>query len=148
LHTRMNEAEALLADVEGPEALEEMRAAARRIKPSLRANLEGLAHFTSIFMVPGFQFATWRQKPPDESGILHFPYSEPSREADEFVEAAYELGWVKQFDWSAWMCTPEWKKLTERPDLRRQRDELTTIMAGMSHGIDWERSTPESTALC
>jgi Family of unknown function (DUF6508) len=113
----MNEAEALISDVEGPEALEEMRAAASRIKPSLQAKLQGLARFAPIFTAPGFQFATWRQEPPDEPGILHFPYSDLSREAVEFVKAAYDLGWVKQFDWSAWMRTPKGKKLTESPDL-------------------------------
>jgi len=89
-----------------------------------------LARFAPIFTAPGFKFAAWRREPPDVSGILHLPYSEPSGEADAFVKAAYDLGWVKQFDWSAWAATPEGKRLTESPDLvaSATHDQLAKLL--------------------
>jgi hypothetical protein len=116
--------------------VEKVRAAARLPKTDLRAKLQGLARFAPIFTAPGFKFATWRREPPNESGLLHFPYSETSHEADAFVKAAYDLGWVKQFDWPAWMGTPEAKRLTESPDLvaSATHDQLAKLLTAYIRG--------------
>ena len=46
------------------------------------------------------------------------------------MKAAYDLGWVKQFDWSAWMGTPEAKRLTECRDLvaSATHDQLANLL--------------------
>ncbi len=126
----VDEAKDVLMTVEGPAPVKQARAAVRRVKPDLQAKLQGLAHFAPIFTAPGFKFAAWRREPPDESGILHLPESELSRDADEFVKAAYDLGWVKQFDWSAWMGTPEGRRLIESPDLvaSATHDQLAKLL--------------------
>ena len=115
-----DEAEAILHDVEGPTAPHELRAL-KSIgnKPgevTLYAQLQGLAKFAPIFSAPDFQFGVWQYPPPEPSGIINLPYCELSDGAGAFVQAAYDLGWVKIFDWSAWMTTPEGKELVSNPE--------------------------------
>lgn len=43
------------------------------------------------------------------------PYCTYSHEAQEFVEAAYDLGWVTNLDWPEWMQTPEAVELLQNP---------------------------------
>lgn len=82
----------------------------------LRAKLQGLARFVSVFTEPGFHFGTWDHPPPRASGIHVLPFCLLSDEGQEFYNAVYKLGWVTQFQWSEWMHTPEGRELTEKPD--------------------------------
>jgi hypothetical protein len=43
------------------------------------------------------------------------PYFQLGDGASAFVQAAYDLGWVKMFNWSDWMETPEGKELVGNP---------------------------------
>lgn len=91
---------------------------ATQAEQGLRAKLQGLARFAPIFASPGFQFGAWHCPPPDPSGILTFPSCALSHEAIEFVQVAYDLGWVGMFtfQWSEWKDRPEGKALMENPD--------------------------------
>ena len=68
----LDEAEAILRDIEGTGALNEVRAL-KSIgnKPgevTFSAQLQGLANFAPIFSAPDFQFGVWRYPPPDILG--------------------------------------------------------------------------------
>jgi uncharacterized protein DUF6508 len=59
------------------------------------------------------------------------PYVVLSDEASAFVQAAYDLGWVRSdFDWTAWGQTREAQNLQNDPSLlaRATRDELAALL--------------------
>jgi hypothetical protein len=98
-------ADDILLDVEGPQAVTEVRVAARRNK------LLAIARFAAIFSDPKFQFGIWHEPPPVKAGVFEMPYCALTLDAGEFVQAAYDAGWVKSFDWSSWVNTPEAQEL-------------------------------------
>ncbi|MBV8523500.1 MAG: hypothetical protein JOY71_15480 [Acetobacteraceae bacterium] len=102
----------------------------RRVEPDNRVRLQGLARFVPIFTAPGFTFATWEAPPSDSSGIRYFGYCALSDEAQRFVQTAYDLNWVQQFNWSEWMNTPAGKKLWENPKriAKASTDDLARIL--------------------
>ncbi len=69
------------------------------VEQDFRASLQGLARFAAVFSAPGFKFGSQHHSPPDASGVLDLPSYSLGDEAEEFVKAAYDLGWVKQFQW-------------------------------------------------
>jgi len=76
---------------------------AQKKTPTLQQRLRGLAAFLPQFEQPGFCFGHW-----EEPGRPYLPWYSFSRVTDEYIEAAYDLEWVRlDFDWPAWMQTPE-----------------------------------------
>lgn len=98
-------AEDILLDVEGPDALAEIRVAAQRNR------LFAIARFAAIFSNPKFQFAIWHEPSPVKAGVFEMSYCALTHDADDFVQAAYDAGWVKSFDWSSWVNTSEAQEL-------------------------------------
>ena len=85
------------------------------IDNDMRVKLEGIARFLPVFTAPGFRFGTWETSSLDSSDIPEMPFCSLSATAAEFVKAIYKLGWVKQFQWSSWMQTPEGRELMGSP---------------------------------
>ncbi len=107
----LNEAEIMIADCEGPAALQELR------DQVLRDRLNALARYAQIFAAPGFEFASWREYPPDEQGHIVLPECVMGPEAMAFVAMAHEFRWVVQsFDWPKWRKTAEAEGLLAGPE--------------------------------
>ncbi len=85
------------------------------VEASSLANLQGLANFVPIFTAPGFRFGTWDHPPSRAFGIHVLPSCRLSDEGKAFYDAVYKLGWVRPFQWSEWMHTPEGREMTEKP---------------------------------
>jgi len=107
----LNEAEIMIADCEGPAALQELR------DQVLRDRLNALARYAPIFAAPDFEFASWHEHPPDEHGNLVLPECVMGPEAMAFVAMAHEFRWVVQsFDWPKWRQTAEAQGLLAGPE--------------------------------
>jgi len=100
----IDDAEDILASIEGPEVVEKMKAGIRRDK------LSAIARFAPIFTAAGFQFATWYLPSPDEPGGI-VSCCIYSQEAEKFIKVAYGSGWIIRFNWSEWLRDPEARKL-------------------------------------
>ncbi len=85
----------MTSDGEG-EAIDEQPIRWGREAP-LEERLRALADFVPIFKRPGFEFQL-------RSSDHHAVYS---AEAHRFIEVAYELRWVRPFDWPSWIQTAE-----------------------------------------
>lgn len=85
----------MTSDGEG-EAIDEQPIRWGREAP-LEERLCALADFVPIFERPGFEFQL-------KSSDHHTVYS---AEAHRFIEVAYELRWVRPFDWPSWTQTAE-----------------------------------------
>ena len=77
--------------------------------------LAGLAQFADAFSSPGFVFGQWSKSDLNADGVAEFPAYCLSPEGRSFYRAVHELGWMAQFQWSAWMDTPEAKALFANP---------------------------------
>ncbi len=76
---------------------------AQKKTPTLQQRLRELAAFLPQFEQPGFCFGDWDY--PEGSSL---PWYSFSRVTNEYIEAAYDLEWVRlDFDWPTWMETPE-----------------------------------------
>jgi len=103
--------ETLIADCEGPAAVQDLR------DQVLRDRLDALAHYAPIFAAPGFEFASWRKYPPDEQGRIIVPTCVLGPEARAFVATAYEYRWVvRSFGWANWRKTAEAQRLLAGPE--------------------------------
>src|SRR5947209_6014005 len=70
--------------------------------------LRGITAFLPKFKAAGSQFGHWTEASPGEHGAIIMPYVVLSDEASSFVQAAYDLGWVRgEIDWMTWGQTPE-----------------------------------------
>ena len=79
------------------------------------AQLRALADFLPKFDAPGFEFGHWAGGDNTPSGAITFPSFLLSGTAAAFVQAAYDKGWVRDFDWSKWKDTPEARQLRDDP---------------------------------
>lgn len=84
---------------------------------SLELQLAGLARFAGPFSAPGFTFGSWSEAEGSADGVREMPGYCLSNGGQAFYQAAYDLGWVRPFDWSAWMQTTEAKSLFSDPAL-------------------------------
>ena len=81
---------------------------------SLDERLAALAAFGPVFRSPGFQFAeTVPSRVKD--GVITLGWSNFGPEATKLLETVYEFGWVKDFDWGAWVGSPEGQRLLNEP---------------------------------
>jgi hypothetical protein len=83
----------------------------------LLTRLRGLAAFVPQFESPDFRFGRWEGGEPSESGIMTLPMYQRSEVSDQFVRAAYDLGWVPApgCNWVQWKQTPEAIRLRDDP---------------------------------
>ncbi len=61
--------------------------------------IDALVKFLPIFEKPGFSFGEW-PKFETEDGVLTVPAFEFSDDADRFLRALREHGWIEPFDWT------------------------------------------------
>ena len=80
----------------------------------LRQRLEALAAFRPVFERPGFRFAV-RGPSSVEDGVITLDGSALTPDAQRFYEMAYEYGWVRPLDWSAWWGTADGQRLINDP---------------------------------
>ena len=106
---RVDEAQDILISAEGPEIAEKMTDWVRHHK------LSAIARFAPIFTTPGFQFVVSREPAPELPSSNGAPVPNFSETAYQFVEAAYDSGWVELADWRTWSTTPEARELTDVP---------------------------------
>ncbi len=72
--------------------------------------LVGLADYLQAFSAPDFEFGHW--SPPTQDGeVMSLGYYEMSDKASAFVDRAYALCWVYDFDWMSCTGTSEGQAL-------------------------------------
>ena len=87
-----------------------------------------LAHFGRVFSAPGFSAGRWA-----DDG----PYFEQAPELSDFVQAAYEGGFIlRDFDWPAWA---EVGKQIEADPARLAEADLDTVQKLLTCHIRSER---------
>lgn len=79
----------------------------------LDKRLRALVEFLPQFEKKNFSFASYNQ--PEQGSPVMSPWS-LSPTAEAFVQAAYDNGWVRGFNWRAWAQTPEAQELREKPE--------------------------------
>ncbi len=88
----------------------------RNQERTLRERLEGLTAFLPRLVEPGFSFGVWAGRKESDPGVQTLPFFTLSDTASEFVQAAYDLDWVRgDFDWGRWKDTPEAIRLRDDP---------------------------------
>lgn len=96
-------------------------------------DLRILAHFLPEFESPDFSPGDWSRMQQAEDGAYTMPYVNFSLPVEEFVQAAYDGGWVLGgFDWPKWTETEEARTLFRDPDTLssatpRQLAQLLTV---------------------
>jgi len=96
-------------------------------------DLRVLARFLPEFERAGFSPGDWTDMQKGEDGVHTMPYATLSPAASDFVQAAYDGGWVLQdFNWPEWKDTNEAIGLYRDPDLLaeatpRQLAQLLTV---------------------
>jgi hypothetical protein len=96
-------------------------------------DLHVLARFLPEFERADFSPGDWTEMQKQEDGVYTMPYATLSPAASEFVQAAYDGGWVLQgFDWPKWKDTEEAIALYRDPDVLaqatpRQLAQLLTV---------------------
>jgi hypothetical protein len=79
----------------------------------LRDALQTLASFSDTLSAERFspgEFVAAREMP---DGSIHIGYSSLSAQAEAFIQAVYDRGWVQPFSWINWQRTPEATRLLE-----------------------------------
>ena len=104
-----DEAEDILASVEGLEMVEKMNGCVRHHK------LSAIARFAPVFTRPDFQFAARHEGTPERVGTAGAPRPHLSERAREFVESACDSGWVELADWRTWASSQEARDLNGKP---------------------------------
>jgi hypothetical protein len=64
---------------------------------------------------PEFTFGEWVEAWTDAEGVIHMPWYRLSPQAEAFLAALGEGGWVTPFDWMRWIAGPEGKALSSGP---------------------------------
>jgi hypothetical protein len=62
-----------------------------------------------------FTFGEWVDAWTDAEGVIHMPWYRLSPQAEAFLAALGEGGWVTPFDWMAWIASPAGKALASSP---------------------------------
>lgn len=99
--------------------------------PTINDRLEGLAAFVPRFEAPDFSFGEWSGDVEVIDGVMTMPYCRYSAAANDFVQCAYDLKWVREdCDWPSWSQTPEAARLRDDPDALAQAtlDQLACLL--------------------
>jgi hypothetical protein len=83
-----------------------------------RDRLRQLAAHAQAMTAAGFRFGHWHDSRELDDGSFSMPWFERGPEADRFVRDAAALGFVRPFDWVAWIATPEAASLLEPDGVR------------------------------
>ena len=86
-----------MADEPGPEALRE-----------LGGWVDDLAR-------PDFEMGAWVSSFTDEAGRTHLGWFELGDDGRRFLAAVSSGGWVRPFDWMAWLQTPDGRRFHHDP---------------------------------
>ena len=105
----IDEAEDILASVEGPEMVEKMNACVRHHR------LSAIARFAPVFTRPDFRFTARHEEISKRAGTAGAPRPHLSESAREFVECACDSGWVELADWRTWASSEEALDLNGKP---------------------------------
>jgi hypothetical protein len=90
--------------------------AAAPLDPPSRAAIEALARWRSRFEAPDFSVGDWVKSWRDAQGVIHMGWFEFSLEAKAFLGDLGEHGWIRPFDWGAWLQSPDGKRVIHGPD--------------------------------
>ncbi len=91
--------------------------------------LDRLSRFAEVFTSDGFTMGAWNRPPPDNAGIRPFPFFAYSQQAEEFMKAVQDAGWIVMFDWQTWMTSAGKKFTTNRASIARASvDDLSKLL--------------------
>ncbi|WP_024279515.1 DUF6508 domain-containing protein [Xanthobacter sp. 126] len=95
-----------------------------------REDLQALADFVPKFRDPTFKAGEWAGGEETEPRVFQMPYVVYAPEVSAFIEAAGQHSWIRRdFDWPAWVRSPEAASLFESPDLASATaDDLACLM--------------------
>ena len=94
--------------------------------------LRQLAAHAVEMSVPDFSFGHWHDSRLLDDGSFSVPWFELGPEADSFVRDASALGFVRPFDWVAWIATPEAAALLEPDGLRNaSADQIANLLTAL-----------------
>jgi hypothetical protein len=80
--------------------------------------LERLRAFSAVFEREGFEFGKYIAPESDHAAGLTTPYWNYSAEAERFIQACYDDGWVRPtFDWAEWTSSGEAAELRNIPSV-------------------------------
>ncbi|HEY8572717.1 DUF6508 domain-containing protein [Phenylobacterium sp.] len=99
----------------------------------LRSALSALAAFAEVLSAPEFipgEFVAAREL---QDGSWQIGFSSLSDEANAFVQAAYQNGWIQPFDWPEWRDSDEARRLLNDPACldRASPQELSRLMTAI-----------------
>ena len=87
-----------------------------KVAPGILEQLKAIAKFLPIFDGKNFKFGEWTRA---EGELAHFCFSEA---AQEFIQMAYDAGWMHHFSWMDWQDTKEALQLRDEPGFLAQAD--------------------------
>jgi hypothetical protein len=97
-----------------------------------RDRLRQLAAHASAMRAADFRFGRWHDSRKLDDGSFSVPWFELGPEADRFVRDAAVLGFVRPFDWVAWIATPEAAALLEPGGLRHaSADQIANLLTAL-----------------
>jgi hypothetical protein len=79
---------------------------------SLEQRLAALAAFAPILAAPDFKAGAWNGPDPQGDVIFMGSFSLGS-DAEKFIQAAYDYGWIMDFDWMTWNKSEEAQSLND-----------------------------------
>ncbi|WP_052041751.1 DUF6508 domain-containing protein [Paracoccus sphaerophysae] len=85
-------------------------------EPITREGLSALAAFLPSIRAPDFSSGTWKGGEQQADGSIQMPWFAQSDAISDFVKAAYDLDWVRSFDWPEWTQTEEAFRLRNDPE--------------------------------
>lgn len=107
------------------------------IRRRMNADLATLAPFADVFAKEGFSFGAWVGGQPMDNGAIQMPFYAHSDDAQAFLTAAYDGGWVLPgFSWPEWFDTEEAARLRDEPsavDFASAR-QLSKLLAAYIRG--------------
>lgn len=80
-----------------------------------RQKLNALAAFLPRMETPDFSAGKWEGGEREEDSTIQMPWFRSSGVVADFVKAAYDLGWIINFDWPEWARTEEAIRLRDDP---------------------------------
>lgn len=116
-------------------------------------NLAALVAFLPSLQQPDFKAGSWVEPAAESDGAFVMPYVDMHETTEEFVQTAYDHGWVRSdFDWIEWAQTDEAKHLRDDQralatatadqlarlltvSIRRDRFSEGSLMADFEHGL-------------
>ena len=101
-----------------------------------RDQLLRLARWGDEFARPDFSLGEWVPARKDEAGVIQMGWYEQNEVARRFVSEMYQLGFVHNFDWMAWLGTPGAKRYLTGPEAvaTADADDLARLLTAIIRG--------------